>query len=148
MQVKEIGQNNFCLEKTSFSEELIPSWRHQSSGRTKHGLFIKVSQPFNMSIPSLSADCARETFPISRTSPRLFWEDEQGQILRMLASSLGASMSRPPPAKTLLRAMPWRSRAETDGIYPVRLRRFDAYPKTIQDYQVRTVGGAIVSILG
>ena len=120
---------------------------HGNAGR-KHGLFIKVTQPFNMIKPSLSADCARKTVPISRTSPRLFWEEEQGQILRMLASSLGASMSRPPPAKTLLRAMPWRSRAETDGIYPVRLRRFDAYPKTIQDYQVRTVGGAIVSILG
>ena len=29
-----------------------------------------------------------------------------------------------------------------------RLRDFDAYPKTIQDYQVRTLAGAAVSILG
>jgi hypothetical protein len=32
--------------------------------------------------------------------------------------------------------------------YVSRLRRFDVYPKTIQDYQVRTLGGALVSICG
>jgi hypothetical protein len=29
-----------------------------------------------------------------------------------------------------------------------RLRDFDAYPKTMQDYQVRTLAGAVVSITG
>jgi len=35
-----------------------------------------------------------------------------------------------------------------DSRFLSRLRDFDAYPKTMQDYQVRTLAGAGVSITG
>jgi len=38
--------------------------------------------------------------------------------------------------------------ATMDSRFLSRLRDFDAYPKTMQDYQVRTVAGAGVSITG
>lgn len=35
-----------------------------------------------------------------------------------------------------------------DSAFLSRLRDFDAYPKTLQDYQVRTLAGAAVSVAG